>query len=221
MPQGKAQAQTIAKPTDVQMGNLVITIRGTMGSGKSTIVKELLSSLSAQPILHGNRIRGHVCLDVFGKPLHVLGPYNKATGGCDNIGTQDEVCNLVRQWAGKGNLLFEGLLISGLFARYNALDDELAEHHFIHGFLDTPLDKCIDRVLARRAAKGNTKPFDPYRTLVPKYEAVRVSRRKFEAAGGPNCECCKAKPCNFRKKDVQTVPHLYAVETVMTWLETG
>ena len=203
------------------MGNLVINIRGTTGAGKSTIIKIILSRFNAQPVFLGNIIRGHVCPHVFGKALYVLGPYDKATGGCDNIGTQDEVCNLVRKFAAKGDVLFEGLLISGLFARYNALDNELAEHHFIHGFLDTPLQRCIDRVLSRRAAKGNTMPFDPYKTLIPKFEAVKVSRRKFEAAGGPDCECCKVKPCKSRKKDVRTVPHLHAVETVFGWLKTG
>jgi len=28
------------------------------------------------------------------------------------------------------------------------------------GWLDTPLDVCIERVIARRLAAGNTKPFD-------------------------------------------------------------
>lgn len=185
--------------------SLIVTIRGTGGSGKSTIVKAILDAFAAQPIRDAKgKDRGYVCPDVAGVPLYVLGPYLTPCGGCDSIATQDEVCNLIREWTPKGNVLFEGLLISGLFRRYNELEDELAEHHFIHGFLDTPLQRCIDLTLARRAARGNHKPFDPGKTLEPKFRAVLSSRRKFEAA----------------KRDVRTIHHWCGFEVVLSWLQS-
>jgi hypothetical protein len=214
------------------MGNLVINVRGTNGSGKTTLVKNILRAFDAQPVFgirdmkeDKKKIRGYVCENVNGKPLYILGAYETPTGGCDGIPTQDDICNLVREWAPKGNVLFEGLLISGLFRRYNDLADELEDHHFIFGFLDTPLQKCIDRTLARRAErrakKGDTQTidkFDPMKTLAPKFEAIKASRRKFEAAGSANCECCKFKPCKSKEKDVRNIPHTLSVETVIGWL---
>lgn len=185
--------------------SLIVNIRGTGGSGKSTIVRAILDAFAAQPIRDAKgKVRGYVCPDIAGVPLYVLGPYLTPCGGCDSIATQDEVCNLIREWAPKGNVLFEGLLISGLFSRYNGLDDELVEHHFIHGFLDTPLQRCIDQTLARRAARGNLKPFDPHKTLEPKFNAVLSSRCKFEAA----------------HKDVRTIPRRYGFEVVLSWLQS-
>ena len=66
-------------------------------------------------------------------------------------------------------------------------------------------ERAIDQTLARRAARGNHKPFDPGKTLEPKFRSVLSSRRKFEAA----------------KKDVRTIPHQAGLETVVTWLTDG
>lgn len=213
------------------MGNLVVNIRSTNGGGKSTIVRAILSVYDGQPILdEKGKIRGYVCKNVVIPPknpnnkqmqpkdLYVLGSYVNECGGCDGINTQDKICDLIREWAPLGNVLYEGLLISGLFSRYNSLADELNEHHFIFGFLDTPLQRCIDQTLSRRAAKGNIKPFDPYKTLAPKFEAIISSRKKFELAGTDKCECCKIKPCQSKTKDVRTIPHKQAVSTVLGWI---
>jgi hypothetical protein len=213
------------------MGNLVINVRGTNGSGKTTAVKRILDTYGAQAILdEKGKVRGYVCKSVVvpvmnpedkimqPKDLYILGAYETPTGGCDGINTQDKICDLIREWAPLGNVLYEGLLISGLFSRYNSLADELNEHHFILGFLDTPLQRCIDQTLSRRAAKGNIKPFDPYKTLAPKFEAIISSRKKFELAGTDKCECCKIKPCQSKTKDVRTIPHKQAVSTVLGWI---
>jgi hypothetical protein len=215
------------------VGNLCICVRGTNGSGKSSIVAAILDVYKGEPILDDKgKIRGYLCKDMLipgmvqPKDLRILGSYKTTCGGCDAISTQDAICDLVREWAPLGNVLFEGLLISGLFSRYNSLADELQTKygtHSIIGFLDTPLQTCIERTLSRRAkaaaAKGKeVKPFDPYKTLAPKFEAIISSRKKFELAGTDKCECCKIKPCQSKTKDVRTIPHKQAVSTVLGWI---
>lgn len=153
--------------------------------------------------------------------LYIPGAYKTPTGGCDTIGTGEAARKLVFDWASQGHVLYEGLLISGLFDKYNTLADELKQvgQNHIFGFLDTPIDVCVERVFHRQAVRGVKKDFDPNKTQIPKFEAILIARRKFEAAAGPNCECCKVKPCHSNKKDVRTIPYQDAFPTVYRWFQ--
>jgi hypothetical protein len=90
-----------------------------------------------------------------------------------------------------------------LFSRYNALALSMPEHQFIFGFLDTPLQKCINRTLARRVVKGNHKPFDPSKTLEPKFWGTIASRCHLSRAG----------------RDVRDMAHERAFEVLLEWLD--
>jgi predicted kinase len=135
----------------------VLDIRGTHGSGKSWVVHQLLA---AQP---------HVSIDEDGKQIGyhlpgidtaVVGKYENVCGGCDQIATADEVCRRARLFHSKyRHVLLEGILVAHTFKRYSQLATELGDYVFC--FLNTPLKTCIARVLARRKAKGNAKPFKP------------------------------------------------------------
>jgi hypothetical protein len=151
---------------------------------------------------------------------YIIGSYETPTGGCDTVKTQDEICDRVFRYCQKGNVLFEGLLVSGLFSRYNALADKCLPYaDTIVGFLSTPLEVCIARTLQRRKDKGNDKPFDPQKTLAPKFEAIKASKRKFLAAGkSGSCECKCGPVCHSAPKDVRDIPYEQAYETVLTWL---
>lgn len=190
------------------MGNIALNWRGTSGSGKSFLANSFLKSFENSPILDSKgKIRGYKIFSnsKIKEDTYLLGKYTCVAGGCDTIPTQDEICDRIREWLPLGNVLYEGLLVSGLFRRYNELADSLPEHHFIFGFLDTPLEKCIEQTLARRAKKGNVKPFDPEKTLAPKFRAILSSREALEAAG----------------KDCRDIPHGDAAfPIVVGWLST-
>lgn len=179
----------------------IINIRGTSGSGKSTLVRSLIQAFRGQPIIGARgKIQGYV-LD---NGTRVVGSYENPCGGCDAVPTQDEVCDLVQRFAAEGNVVFEGLLVSGLFSRYNSLADQLAlrGHHTIFGFLSTPIEECISRVQERRMRRGNSKPFSPVNTIA-KFHAVVSTSAKLSAAG----------------KDVRTLPHdRSALEMLTEWL---
>lgn len=186
-------------PRIAPTGFKVINIRGTNGSGKSTIVKKLIRKLAAVPMRsQDDKILGY-CNAHGG--ISMLGRYETPTGGCDTIRTQDEICRGVVTLATRGNVIFEGLLISGMHGRFVALAKAMPTHQFIFAVLDTPLKKCIKRTIKRRLARGNVTPFDP-KNLINKHRAVLSSRLALEKAG----------------MDVRTLDHENAIPILIQWL---
>lgn len=149
---------------------MIINVRGTSGSGKTFAVRELMARSAQPPVPFAsspktNDIKAYECRLPSGHPFYVLGTYERTCGGCDSIRTQDEACDLVRHYSAKGHVVFEGLLITGLFSRYLKLDRELQPIPFIWALLDTPLDVCLARVQARRDARGAKTLFNPQNTI--------------------------------------------------------
>jgi hypothetical protein len=154
--------------------SVVINLRGTGGSGKSSAVYHLMKKFGVRSNIKNNgRIVGHR----LNQDIMIVGKYETNCGGCDQIKTQDDICKRVSKFAEKGSIVvFEGLLISGLYSRYLDLSRKLvnAGHRFIWAFLDTPLETCIRRTIARRKSVGNVKPFNPANTEL-KYRAVELA----------------------------------------------
>jgi len=156
----------------------IINIRGTSGCGKSTVVRALMGD-NAEPLPNEKgRVENYRIPGVDGKPdTYIIGRYETACGGCDGVKTQNEICNRVRHFSKLGNVVFEGLLISHLHSRYRDLARELGEEDFVFLFLDTPLEVCLDRVRARREARGNMKPLNPKNTTDKWNDMRRVSQK--------------------------------------------
>lgn len=171
---------------------MIINIRGTSGSGKSSLVRQAMSAWGpfvvglqnplrkkATPLVYRSTMPRH------GRQVSVLGSYETPCGGCDTIPTQDMICDLVRQEAALGHhVLLEGLLMSHLYGRYTALADEQTAlgHPFIFGFLDTPIGVCLDRINARRRERGNDEPVNP-RNTETKFRSILGCRAKLDKAG--------------------------------------
>lgn len=167
----------------------IINLRGTSGSGKTTIVRNILS--------HGNwvkwndpdgkKIWGYINLDL---KWAIVGSYENTCGGCDTIRTQDETeqrIEFLLDW--ELNVLFEGLLISTLSSRWEKFAKRVADKaDVIFYYLDTPVEECLRRVQARRQAAGNNRPFNPKNTT-ERVKAIETTYQKLTAAG---CYCVKA-----------------------------
>jgi adenylate kinase family enzyme len=164
---------------------MIVNLRGTSGSGKTTVVRGLMEKYPAiEPLMVADdkgkeKIHGYECrmANFPGNPpnLYVVGSYKNVCGGCDGIKTQDEICDRVRKYAGmmivegsngldetyrQCHVVFEGLLISHLYSRYLNLDREMVKTHAQHtiwAFLDTPEQVCVDRVSARREQRYMAK----------------------------------------------------------------
>lgn len=135
----------------------VLDIRGTHGSGKSWIVHQLLEHHHVQPILEENKQIGYSLSDL---DAAIVGRYKNVCGGCDGVGSADEIVRRVRLFNSMYKcVIIEGILVSHTFRRYSSLAEEIGDYTFL--FLNTPLRNCIARTRGRRRRAGNTKPLNP------------------------------------------------------------
>lgn len=154
---------------------MIINIRGTHGSGKSHVVRTIIERYEATVVLNpkDKPLGYRVDVNWLTQPIWVVGSYANACGGCDGIQPYSDIWPRVERYAGMGHVLFEGALVSSSYGNIGR-DSEKYGDKFVFAFLDTPLEKCLERIRARRAAKGNLKPLDPKNTEV-KYNNILAS----------------------------------------------
>ena len=123
----------------------------------------------------------------------------------------------MRCYAPLGHVIFEGLLISHLFSRYAMLDRELFAQGipFVWAFLDTPLEICLDRVRARREARGTETPLNVKNTTDKWHDMRRVFKK---CTQGYESDWKKVIGYKIAKLDARWVGHENAVEEVSAWL---
>lgn len=160
---------------------IIISVRGTSGSGKTHLAKRVmdLDFCSRFPIEEpGQRQEvGYLC----GEHLRVLGRYNVASGDADRITPRQLAFDLIERWATKGDVFYEGLLIANEVTRTVVLHRTHPTHVV---FLDTPLDQSLAAINARRALRGVTEPVSRKKTEEKHAELGRV-RQRLRQAGVP------------------------------------
>lgn len=154
---------------------MLLSIRGTHGSGKSTIVKTLLQRYKTESRLgpKGKPIGYAVDVPWIEQLIYVVGSYENACGGCDTIQPYSEIWPLIKEYAGYGHVIFEGALVSSSYGNIGRATEVYGDK-CVFAFLDTPLEVCLQRIKQRREAKGNFKPLDPKNTE-HKYNSVKGS----------------------------------------------
>lgn len=165
----------------------IVSIRGTHGSGKSTIVRKILDKYPHTPRqkIGAKRPEGYLVNLPNGRNLAVLGPYHTACGGCDAVQPYSTILELLAEAAGRGyDVLLEGALVSSSYGSVgHAMNTHaLAGDTAVFAFLDTPLQTCLDRIKARRAVKGNLEPLDPKNTSV-KFDNVARTKAQMAKLG--------------------------------------
>lgn len=149
---------------------MIIQIRGTSGSGKTTIVKNIMKLYEPKPVMRIGRKRpiAYRCKHPRGeRELAIIGHYETKCGGCDTISTPGQsypiIFDLIRRNAQEErNVLFEGLLISGdakWSSQLNDMDFRIIE-------LTTSLEDCLDSINERRKIRLKEKytPVNPENT---------------------------------------------------------
>lgn len=164
---------------------MVLNIRGTNGSGKSTAVRHLLDRIGGLESMTPHYENGRK------KPLYytheetklaLVGHYETQCGGGDTINGYDKLFGLVMKLCGQGwHVLYESMQTSAdtkqIIAVKNAGYDDIRVV-----YLTTSLEECIKRIEARRHARGNNKPFNP-KSTIGKFRGTETSRPKLIAAG--------------------------------------
>jgi hypothetical protein len=185
---------------------LIINIRGTSGSGKSTVVRAALKLYPhVTPCMQLGRKRpvGYIAEHLlpdgatrYDAPwpelrarqpgLAVVGHYDTACGGCDTIPKMEMISNLVREFHGRGfHVLYEGLLISPDCKWIKAMREDGLPVHVLA--LDTPLHVCLASINdRRRARKPEATDVNPKNTE-SKWNQVRSSMVRLVDLGIP-CE---------------------------------
>ncbi len=172
---------------------MIINIKGTSGTGKSTIVREVVRRYHhkvdhfregrKQPIYtvhypddeHRDEPSGLV-------PLVTLGHYNTPCGGCDTISKQEDIFRIVREQQRAGrDVLYEGLLVSGEVANTARLHLDGMPLEVIA--LDVPVEVCIASVNERRWAKSPDKPPVKPDNTIAKHRGVQLAMKRLGADG--------------------------------------
>lgn len=156
-------------------------LRGTNGSGKTFVARWLLEQSEAKAIKVIGAKKPESYFGHFeGIPLIILGSYETACGGCDTIPSVGRVAELLEHYmtdgdCGNGIIFFEGLMISHMLGTVGAMQAKLGKENNVLAFLDTPLDKCIERVMHRRQLRKDERPFDP-KNVIADHPRVFQSR---------------------------------------------
>jgi hypothetical protein len=165
---------------------VLINLRGTHGSGKSTAIRALTEKSNVRPIFgttfglrcpEGYKARlPKVEADVF-----VLGPYTAQCGGCDGIQPYSLIPPLIEKYAEQGHVVFEGSLISACWGVIGGLLERWKRDAIIL-FLDTPVEECVRRVRTRRLERGDEREFDP-RHVIQKHATIARLKQKIAGVG--------------------------------------
>jgi hypothetical protein len=183
---------------------MILNIRGTSGTGKSTIARQLMACYEPNPLRYRRYGRKqplgyrYAAKDrTLQRDLAVVGHYETDCGGADTIPDYDDLVSLVRQGAiGGMDVLFEGLLFSGDVKRTVALHEwtlEVGEELAIVA-IQLDLHICVDSVNQRRrekaervALKNGTEPVYrgevPPKNTVAKHRGLTLACSRLEAAG--------------------------------------
>ena len=156
----------------------IIKIHGCSGAGKTTAVRQLMSRFSAPvAILNAsNRIEAYELIGLTERHIFVLGSYENNCGGMDTISSAKAVMDLLEKYARKGHVVFEGLLQSTYYGAMGTHSLQWGQD-YVYAFLDTPIEKCLERVEARRAAQGSTNKFNPQLTRDKHATISRLQKR--------------------------------------------
>ncbi len=160
---------------------MVINIRGTSGSGKSTIVRNLMAQYAkCDPVMEGHKIVGYTCFrENNGIPLYVVGRYTTPCGGCDTLNGMDYIYDFIHKAIdAKYDVIYEGLIVASDSKRAIALKDRAP---LIIIELTTPLEMCVAGIQARRDARGDERPLSDKNTRA-KMGQIASQRKHWKAA---------------------------------------
>ena len=161
--------------------NMIISIRGTNGSGKSTIIRTLLKEHKHKPIygVLGPRMPEayEVKVPRSKAPVYVLGPYVTSSGGCDSVQPYELIIELIEKYGAKGHVVFEGVIVTSVYGRVGILLEKWGMSA-VFMFLDTTLETCLERIEARR---GRPRDARLIKNVTAKYNtAMRIKQKVTE-----------------------------------------
>jgi predicted ABC-type ATPase len=133
---------------------MIISLRGTSGSGKSSLVRRVTRHYEGGGVPHFVDGRRRAYYTTWsreprsGTSLAILGHYDIANGGVDTLGTLDEAYDLARHLHGPTrDVIMEGKCMSDGVTHVSRLRHSGQEINVVH--INTPVDQCIESVRKR------------------------------------------------------------------------
>ena len=159
------------------MSKLIINIRGTNGSGKSTVPLQMYATDDSK---YTESCGKDYTLTIFPKYKFIaLGSYHNKTGGLDGIGSTANIKAALKAAKELSNklgyhILMEGILASTVKSTYLTMFQEAQQEGFYPVVLiyTTPPEVCIQRVYARNGGKPIKEGLvmDKYDTVMRQYD---------------------------------------------------
>lgn len=164
------------------MSNVVISIRGSNGAGKTWVARKVMDRAEQDFKKKVNATNG-VLINVY-KNFVILGSYDRVCGGCDTIKTPQMVWDAVVECAQFSNVIYEGVIVGNVYEPTILLHHRLKEFdaRLVPVCLNTPFEICVDNVNARRAAEGKP-PIEKTDNILTNDKKNISSARKLHAAG--------------------------------------
>lgn len=173
---------------------MIINIRGTGGSGKSTVVRRIMELYpKKEPIFIQGR-RQPLRYDLYPNaeeplwsptgplPLVVPGHYETPTGGCDTLKSIEDVYQILYFTVQREmNAIFEGIISQDDVTRAVALSKRVGRENFLVITLTTPLAECLKGIQARRDARGDARPLSPTNTTNRAKRVKQIASRLKDA----------------------------------------
>lgn len=172
---------------------MIVNIKGTSGAGKSYVARAVIDRVGASEVwerqeatLFGAQGAGRVLryeAETASGRLVVLGDYRTTCGGVDSMmpegRSRDQVKATIAEHASAGaSVIYEGLIASDV-TRVVELSQVFPVAVV---YLDVTLDECLDTVRARRAARGDERPFSTVKT-VAKFKEIQSQIKRLREAG--------------------------------------
>ena len=168
--------------------NVILSLRGTSGSGKTTVARKFITDYPTKPLPdpNGKKHWGYevdLSSEGINEKLYVIGSYENTCGRTDGISTQEEIAERALAAHPRGHVLLEGLLLSKVGP--NAITTKMLAptKAYVAAMLDTPLEVCLERVLARRKERGDDRPFNPDNTISAHKSTYAACKNLYEMGG--------------------------------------
>lgn len=193
----KVEATTV--PGAPIVSSALVQLRGTSGSGKTTAMRAFIDRLEKfGPVERNDRdtktvaYQGELWTPHGTVNAYVLGDYNptRSAGGCDTIPSIQQTVDLVEKYGSRPHsiVVFEGLLLAHSWGALGEYVHPRWGERYVNVFLDTPVEKCIERVTLRRADRGQDTEGDRAakieKNIRDDYYRVELCYARVEARGG-------------------------------------
>lgn len=153
-----------------------VTLRGTHGAGKSTVIRTILSNYPCQQVGPDRKPEGYfVTLPGQDRRLFVLGPYNEGryAGGADAIQPYALIIpKLMEKFEGGYHILAEGAIISSSYGNLGRATEPLGDSK-VFAFLMPSVEQCLAQLNGRRVAQGKDTEANP---KIPTEKHANVAR---------------------------------------------